>query len=89
MPDPENPKLFHVYITFSLDIHTNLASGIIIPGIGVRRNNLDVAEDDDALELSDEEDDDSSEPSDEEDDDSSELSDEEDDDSCELSDEED
>ncbi len=30
--------------------------GIIIPGIGVRRKNLDVAEDDDALEFSDEED---------------------------------
>ena len=74
MPDPGNPKLFHVYITFSLDIHTHLASGIIIPGIGVRRNNLDAAEDDDALELSDEEDDDSCELSDEEDDDSCELS---------------
>jgi hypothetical protein len=61
MPDPENPKLFHVYITFSLEIPTQLARGIIIPGIGVRRNNLDAAEDDDALELSDEEDDDSCE----------------------------
>ena len=46
----------------------------IIPGIGVRRNNLGAAEDDDALELSDEEDDDSCELSDEEDDDSCELS---------------
>jgi hypothetical protein len=56
MPDSENPKLFHVYITFSLDIQAHLASGLIIPGIGFRRSNLDVAEDDDALELSDEED---------------------------------
>jgi len=61
MPDPENPKLFHVYITFSLEIPKQLARGIIILGIGIRRNNLDVAEDDDALELSDEEDDDSCE----------------------------
>ena len=74
MPDPENPKLFHVYITFSLDIQTHLESGIIIPGIGVGRNKVDVAEDvvedvvdDDSSELSDEEDDDSSELSDEED----------------------
>ena len=85
MPDPGNPKLFHVYITFSLDIHKHLASGLIIPGIGVGRNEFDVAEDvvedivdDDSSELSDEEDDESSELSDEEDDSSSELSDEED-----------
>jgi hypothetical protein len=85
VPDHENPKLFHVYITFSLDLQTHLKSGIIIPGIGVGRNEFDVAQDvvedvvdDDSSELSDEEDDDSSELSDEEDDDSSELSDEED-----------
>jgi hypothetical protein len=63
VPDLENPKLFHVYITFSLDIQTHLKSGIIIPGIGVGRNEFDVAEDvvedvvdDDSSELSDEED---------------------------------
>ena len=81
VPDHENPKLFHVYITFSLDIQTHLKSGIIIPGIGVGGVAEDVVEDvvdDDSSELSDEEDDDSSELSDEEDDDSSELSDEED-----------
>ena len=70
VPDPENPKLFHVYITFSLDIQTHLKSGIIIPGIGVGGVAEDVVEDvvdDDSSELSDEEDDDSSELSDEED----------------------
>lgn len=74
MPDLENPKLFHVYITFSLDIQTHLENGIIIPGICVGRNKVDVAED----VVEDVVDDDSSEFSDEEDDDSSELSDEED-----------
>ena len=53
MPDPENPKLFHVYITFSLEIPKKLGTGIIIPGIGVRRTKLHAAEDDDAWELSD------------------------------------
>ena len=74
VPDLENPKLFHVYITFSLDIRTHLENGIIIPGICVGRNKVDVAED----VVEDVVDDDSSEFSDEEDDDSSELSDEED-----------
>jgi len=64
VPDPANPQFFHVYLTFSLEIPDQLARGIIIPGIGVRRNNLDAAEDDDSCELSDEEDDDSWEGSD-------------------------
>ncbi len=85
MPDLENPKLFHVYITFSLDIHTHLQSGIIIPGTGVRHNNLDVGEDDADSEPSDEDDDESSELSDGEDDESSALSDGEDDSSSENS----
>ncbi len=79
LPDLENPKLFHVYITFSLDIQTHLKSGIIIPGIGVRGNDLD------ASAHSDEDDDESSELSDGEDDESSELSDGEDDSSDESS----
>ena len=85
VPDLENPKLFHVYITFSLDIQTHLKSGIIIPGIGVRGNDLDVGEDDAASAPSDEDDDESSELSDGEDDESSELSDGEDDSSSESS----
>lgn len=43
VPDPQTPKLFHVYITFSLEICDQLAGGIIIPGLGVRGNNLDAA----------------------------------------------
>ena len=79
VPDLENPKLFHVYITFSLDIQTHLKSGIIIPGIGVRGNDLDASahsdEDDAAWAPSDEDDYESSELSDGEDDSSSDLSD--------------
>ena len=56
LTDPVNQKLFHVYITFSLEIPKQLNRGIIIPGIGVRCNILDTAEDDNSLELSDEED---------------------------------
>ena len=56
-PDSEHPQLFHVFITFSLEIPDQLAEGIIIKGIGWRPNSLDAAEDDDAMELSDEEDD--------------------------------
>ena len=68
VPDHENPKLFHVYITFSLDIQTHLKSGIIIPGIGVRGNDLDASahsdeDDDESSELSDGEDDSSDESS--------------------------
>jgi hypothetical protein len=75
VPDLENPKLFHVYITFSLDIQTHLHTGIIIPGFGVRVNDLDVGEDDAAWAPSDEDDYESSELSDGEDDSSSDLSD--------------
>ena len=43
MPDPSNPQLFHVYMTFSLEIRDQLTRGIIIPGMGVRCNNFDAA----------------------------------------------
>ena len=43
MPDPSNPQLFLVYMTFSLEIRDQLTRGIIIPGMGVRCNNFDAA----------------------------------------------
>jgi hypothetical protein len=64
LPDPENPWLYHAYLTFSLDIHQSLAQGKIVPGLGVRRRNRQSVEDHDSWELCGEDDIYSSEDSD-------------------------
>ena len=38
LPDVKNPQLYHVYITFSLEICDRLVSGVIIPGLVVQTN---------------------------------------------------
>jgi hypothetical protein len=38
VPDVKNPQLYHVYITFSLEICDRLVSGVIIPGWDVQTN---------------------------------------------------
>ena len=43
VPDEKNPQLFHVYLTFSLDVPEYLRNGTIIPGIGVDSSTLDAA----------------------------------------------
>lgn len=50
-PDSADPRLYHTFITFSLDIRQALAKGDIVPGLGVRCNPRQAAADKDSWEV--------------------------------------